>query len=81
MVVGDGGGGFHYVSPHTKKLHFPADFEWDLSCDGLRSHISFLRRKWGMIKVPSQSFRFFIIYFLNMCSLLIIYTTGSYIFF
>lgn len=76
---GRGGWWWSIMCPLTQRnYHFPADFEWVLSCDGLRSHISFLRRKWGMIKVPRQSFRFFIIYFLNVRSLLTISTTGSY---
>lgn len=61
-----------------RNSHFPADFEWVLSCDGLRSRVSFQCGKWATIKVPRQSFPFFIIYFLNICSLLIICPTGSY---
>lgn len=74
---GMGGGGSIMCPLAQRNSHFPADFEWVLSCDGLRSRISFQCRKWAMIKVPRQSFPLFIIYFLNICSLLIICTTGS----
>lgn len=73
-----GWGWLHYVSPHTKKLPFSLRLSIGLKLWWPTHPYFFSVWKMGDDKSAEAILSFFIIYFHNMCSLLIIYTTGSY---
>ena len=73
-----GWAGLYYVSPHTKKLPFSSRPSIHLKL-WWPTHPYFLSVwKMGDDKSAEAILSFFIIYFHNTCSLLIIYRTGSY---
>lgn len=80
FTLADWGGG-SIMSPLTQRnLHFPADFQYVLSVMAYTSSHFLFAEKMGYDKRTEKIPALFIIYFHTMYSLLIIYSTGSYVF-